>query len=153
MEQLIRTPKEIGDSLKARGVKPSVIRIRVMQYLLENKVHPNADVIYKVLLRDIPTLSKTSIYNTLKTLSSKGLILEVMTGAGEIRFDGYPERHAHFMCNECGVIMDVKLECETCSTPDLNGCKVMEQSIYLKGICAACAGGEKKNVKKTGRRK
>lgn len=151
MEPAILTPKEIGDSLKAKGVKPSVIRIMVMQYLLENRVHPNADAIYKVLIKEIPTLSKTSIYNTLKTLSSKGLILEVLTHNGEIRFDGYPRRHAHFMCVECGSIMDAKLECETCRTPDLNGCRVTEQSIYLKGVCAICGSGEKKHVRKNGK--
>ena len=81
------------------------------------------------------------------------MILEVMTGAGEIRFDGYPARHGHFLCVECGKIMDVNLECTACKIPDLNGCKVTEQSIYLKGICAECGSGDKKNGKKSGKSK
>lgn len=148
MELSTLTPKEVSDLLKAKGVKPSVIRIKVMKYLLENRVHPNADMIYKTLIREITTLSKTSIYNTLKILASKGLILEVMTGNGEIRFDGYPDRHAHFMCTECGNIIDVRLDCNRCSTSDLNGCKVTEQSVYLKGICAVCGSEDRKSGKR-----
>lgn len=146
MVDKLKTPKEIGDTLRSKGVKPSVIRIRVMQYLLEHRAHPNVDTIYKFLIKEMPTLSKTSIYNTLKTFSSKGLVLEVMTGSGEILFDGYPERHAHFTCTECKKIVDVSLDCEMCKTHGLEGFTIMEQSVYLKGICGECS--EKKTGKK-----
>jgi Fur family transcriptional regulator, peroxide stress response regulator len=147
------TPKETGDMLKSRGVKPSVIRIRVMQYLLANRIHPNAETIYKALLREIPTLSKTSIYNTLKTLSSNGLVLEIMAKNGEVRFDGYPERHAHFMCTSCGMIRDVELKCASCRTTGLQDCKVENETVYFKGLCAECSGAPEVNAKKKGKKK
>ncbi|MEI7542162.1 MAG: Fur family transcriptional regulator [bacterium] len=146
MVDKIKTPKEIGEMLRSKGVKPSVIRIQVMKYLLEHRAHPNVDTIYKFLIKEMPTLSKTSIYNTLKTFSSKGLVLEVMTGSGEILFDGYPERHAHFTCTECKKIVDVSLDCEICKTHGLEGYTITEQSVYLKGICTEC--GKVKSTKK-----
>ena len=142
MEEKI-TPGEAGGRLKARGIKPSVIRIRVLQYLLENRIHPAADTIHRALLKEIPTLSKTSIYNTLKTLSLRGMILEIMTPAGEVRFDGYPSRHAHFMCLYCGEIRDVGILCGPFKTRDLKGAEIMEEALYLKGRCAKCKVGKK----------
>ncbi len=142
------TPGEAGSRLKASGIKPSVIRIRVLQYLLENRIHPAADTIYRALIREIPTLSKTSIYNTLRTLASRGMILEIMTPAGEVRFDGYPARHAHFMCLYCGEIRDVGILCGPCKTRDLKGAEIMEEAIYFKGSCANCKDGKKTKGRK-----
>jgi Fe2+ or Zn2+ uptake regulation protein len=147
MEEKI-TPGEAGERLKARGIKPSVIRIRVLQYLLENRIHPAADTIYRALIKEMPTLSKTSIYNTLKTLSSRGMILEIMTPAGEVRFDGYPARHAHFMCLYCGEIRDVGILCGPCKTSGMKGAEIMEEALYFKGRCAKCKGGKKGKSRK-----
>ena len=73
------------------------------------------------------------------------MILEIMTPEGEVRFDGYPDRHAHFMCYSCGEIQDVGVFCPSCKTQDLNGAVVMEEAIYLKGYCTEC--NEKKKLK------
>jgi Fur family ferric uptake transcriptional regulator/Fur family peroxide stress response transcriptional regulator len=147
------TTGETGDRLRAKGIKPSVIRIKVFQYLLENRIHPTVDTIYRALLKEIPTLSKTSIYNTLRALNSKGMIIEIMTPGGEIRYDGYPARHAHFMCLKCGVIKDVSLSCTSCLTPGTEGLKVTEEAIYLKGYCEKCFEKKKKEKPKTTRRR
>jgi Fur family peroxide stress response transcriptional regulator len=132
------SPKETGDKLKANGIKPSVIRIKVLQYLLENRVHPNADTIYKSLVKEIPTLSKTSIYNTLKTFGEKNVVLELSGSNGEVRYDGYTHRHAHFMCTDCGKIYDVKLGCVSCNSDELRNFRVAEESVYMKGTCPEC---------------
>lgn len=59
--------------LTAHNVKPSVQRMAVMEYLLDHRTHPTADEIYLALHRKMPTLSKTTVYNTLKILTGKGL--------------------------------------------------------------------------------
>lgn len=45
-------------------IKPSVQRIAIMDYLLKHKTHPCIDEIYTALCKEIPTLSKTTVYNT-----------------------------------------------------------------------------------------
>ncbi|MBR4922900.1 MAG: transcriptional repressor, partial [Bacteroidaceae bacterium] len=47
------------------GIKPSVQRIAIMDYLMTHRTHPAIDEIYLALCEDIPTLSKTTVYNTL----------------------------------------------------------------------------------------
>ena len=46
------------------NIKPSMQRIAIMDYLMVHRVHPTADEIYNALYPTMPTLSKTTIYNT-----------------------------------------------------------------------------------------
>ena len=50
--------KEVYEYLTAHGVKASVQRVAVMQYLLQQMGHPTVDEIYQALVDHIPTLSK-----------------------------------------------------------------------------------------------
>ena len=52
--------------LQGYGIKPSIQRIAIMDYLLTHKTHPSIEEIYLALCDEIPTLSKTTVYNTLK---------------------------------------------------------------------------------------
>lgn len=53
-------------------IKPSVQRIAIMDYLLNHKTHPCIDEIHTALCKEIPTLSKTTVYNTLKLFVEHG---------------------------------------------------------------------------------
>ena len=64
----------IKEILLEHEVKPSLHRINVLKYIIENKNHPSVDVIYRALVNTIPTLSKTTVYNTLKLLTEKRII-------------------------------------------------------------------------------
>ncbi len=75
------------DYLREHDIKPSTIRIKVLEFLLNNKIHPTVDDIYKSLLEDIPTLSKTSVYNTLDLFSEKGIVNIVALYEKELRYD------------------------------------------------------------------
>lgn len=59
------------ERLLDHNIKPSMQRIAIMQYLMEHPIHPSADDIYTALSPSMPTLSKTTVYNTLKLFSSK----------------------------------------------------------------------------------
>lgn len=133
------TTKEITEHLKANKIKPSLIRLKVMQYMAGTRAHPNVDLIHKTLSKEIPTLSKTSIYNTLKAFVKAGVVREIMIEENEIRYDAYVDRHAHFKCTVCGGLQDINLRCVSCAAVNkLEGNKVLEEHIYMRGICADC---------------
>ena len=52
--------------LQQYGIKPSLQRMAIMEYLMAHHIHPTVDDIYIALYQSMPTLSKTTIYNTLK---------------------------------------------------------------------------------------
>ena len=54
---------DIGNYLKKHNIKPSYQRMKIFQYLLDNHNHPTVDTIYRALCTEIPTLSKTTVYN------------------------------------------------------------------------------------------
>jgi|DewCreStandDraft_4_1066084.scaffolds.fasta_scaffold21689_2 Fe2+ or Zn2+ uptake regulation protein len=137
---------EIKEELLKYKIKPSLIRIKVYEYLKRTREHPDAEKIYRVLAREIPTLSMTSIYNTLKVLTKNGAIKEIMIEEDEIRYDGYNERHAHFKCVNCGKLYDLKLKCKSCfDAIEIKKAKIFDEHIYFVGICDKCIKKGEKN--------
>ena len=63
---------DVVKRLQNHNIKPSVQRIAIMNYLIEHRTHPTVDEIYTALSPSIPTLSKTTVYKTLKLLSEQG---------------------------------------------------------------------------------
>ena len=118
------------------NVRPSVVRIGVLNYLLSNRTHPPADEIYKALEENIPTLSKTSVYNTLKLLSEKDIIKVIEIDPQQIRYDGYTGFHGHFRCDNCSMIYDLDLK-EPKEDPE--GFFVKHKEVYYYGTCNKCA--------------
>ncbi len=133
--------KEIGKIdtyLIKHGIKPSYQRIKVFDYLINNKNHPTVDIIYKKLVEEIPTLSKTTVYNTLKLFHEKKIIIIVNIEDNETRFDANISNHGHFKCIKCGKIYDFELTGNELNFPKLNNFSIDEQHVYLKGICPDC---------------
>lgn len=112
-------------------------RISVYRYLLENKIHPTVETVYSALKIENPSLSKTTIYNTVDTLTKAGLVRVVRTKEGEVRLDGFTDRHGHFYCTQCENVYDFSLE--GCSVPDsLTGFQMEEFDVRASGLCSSC---------------
>ncbi len=126
--------------LTAHGIKPSVQRMAVMGYLLENRTHPTADEIYNALAPSIPTLSKATIYNTLKLLVEKGAALQVNIDGRGACYDGYTAPHAHFLCRSCGKVFDFVLKRprleRLAEAPD--NFSIDTAALHFQGICSNC---------------
>lgn len=129
------------ERLEHFGIRPSVQRVAVMHYLLTHRTHPTVDEIYQALMTEIPTLSRTTVYNTLHLLHQHGAVLALCIDGINAHFDGYTHPHAHFMCTECGEVYDVDLD-DTAfverNTPQ-NAAQISEVQLYYKGTCADCA--------------
>lgn len=127
--------------LTEKSVKPSHIRIKVLEYLDKNRIHPTADEIYEGLEKEIPTLSKTSVYNTVKLFRQAGLIAELTIEEDKLRYDFNTAFHGHFKCERCGKVYDVP-EVDT-ENKNLEGFLVKEKNVYYSGVCKGCLGDNK----------
>ena len=110
----------------------------VLKYLLQNRTHPTADQIYTDLQKVIPTLSKTTVYNTLRILSGTGVVRIISIDDNELRFDIDSKDHGHFKCVACGNIYDFAADLDILYSKDLFGFTINEKNIYFKGICPNC---------------
>jgi Fe2+ or Zn2+ uptake regulation protein len=128
--------------LSGFGIRPSVQRIAIMRYLLKNNTHPTADDVFDALRKQIPTLSKTTVYNTLKLFVDNGAALYVGIDEKNARFDGVIEPHTHFRCKSCGCIIDLKMNYEDILPKEFKG-DIDEFYFYLKGLCENC---KQKNI-------
>ena len=77
---------------------------------MTHATHPSAEVIYQELSPYYPTMSLTTVYNTLKALTEAGTIYTLKIERDNAHFD-YPHYpHSHFRCRCCGEIFDVPLD-------------------------------------------
>jgi Fe2+ or Zn2+ uptake regulation protein len=129
----------IKETLLKHNISPSFHRLRIYEFLLNNRIHPSVDQIYIQLINDIPTLSKTTVYNTLKSFVEKGLVMPITIENNEVRYDAYVHFHGHFKCIECGALYDLDLSNSGLFDNNfIDGHKITENRFYFKGICKNC---------------
>lgn len=126
--------------LESFGIRPSLQRIAIMDYLLENKVHPTADQVYLSLIGSMPTLSKMTVYNTLQLFAKSGAVLSLGVDPRHRRFDGDTTVHGHFICNQCGKVEDVmysqqQIDMVISTMPQRANAAV---EVTYTGLCASC---------------
>lgn len=129
----------VGEYLAKHGIRPSLQRIAIMEYLQEHRTHPTADEIYSALSPSIPTLSKMTVYNTLNLFVAAGVTLCLNIEGKNAHFDGDVSDHAHFICKRCGRIFDIPMEeAGVASSVAERGFEVEEVHLYYKGCCKEC---------------
>ena len=82
-------------------------RNAILSYLQATNEHPSAEAVYMGVKEACPDLSLGTVYRNLALFKEQGLIISVGTVKGVERFDGYVEPHVHFICTECGRVMDL----------------------------------------------
>ncbi len=128
---------EIKSFLLEKDIKPTLIRIKTLEYLWSTKEHPDADMIYREISKYIPTLSITSIYNTLNNFVEKGIVTAIKIDEGVIRYDGDTTSHGHFKCIKCGKVLDIDIKQDIFREKIKEG-EVLEEHIYIIGVCNEC---------------
>lgn len=131
---------ESYERLITYNIKPSMQRMAIMDYLMEHRTHPSADEIYTALSPVMPTLSKTTVHNTLRLFAEQGAALMLTIDERNTNFDADTSAHAHFLCKECGKIYDLKSKLDTKLTEAFQseGNEITEMHYYYKGTCKNC---------------
>lgn len=124
--------------LKENNLKVTPQRLIVLKYLGEHSTHPTTDKIYKDLKTNNPSLSKTTVYNSLEVLEKHGIIQSITISGSELRYDFKHGMHHHFLCKKCGRIIDIDVECPNLGKMLECGHNVEEVHGYFKGICKKC---------------
>ncbi len=136
--------ERLKNTLKEKGLKPTYQRLKVLEYLDKHEnSHPTVEMIYEALARKIPTMSMTTVYNTLSAFLEKGLVAEVTITGTEVRYDFVSTPHHHFFCKKCGNIIDINIKCPIAEKKQTHGHKVEEVHGYFKGLCKDCLKSEK----------
>lgn len=123
----------------------------ILNVLKERTDHPTAEMLYKDLVKIMPTIGIATIYRNLAALCENGQILKIETKQGESdRFDGNLMPHLHFQCLECNEIQDIflndedngKLNDKLKEFANIINAEVTNSKIILKGKCEKCKDKE-----------
>lgn len=126
---------------KEKKLKLTPQRIAVYKYLKSTKTHPSAEVIYKSIQVEYPTMSLATVYKALKTLAEVELVQEINVGEGNFRYDACVVSHPHIQCVKCSKVDDL----ENISFKELNlkaseftDYKILANQVYFYGVCPNC---------------
>lgn len=136
----------IAEHLLEHAIKPSYPRMRILEYLVTKRSHPTVDEIYSNLVKEIPTLSKTTVYNTLNLLIGVNIVRVVTIEENETRYDADVTNHGHFKCDKCGAIYDFHIDTEALKTDGLKNFLIKGKDVYYRGICKECLDDIKNNI-------
>ena len=121
------------------GLKLTPQRLAILRCLDGNDSHPSADDIYRSVLKQFPTMSFATVYNTLEALKSRGNVQELKIDHTKKRYDPDSTAHHHMICSNCKKIVDVHKDFNLSLPDDMTeGFDVKGNSIEFYGICSKC---------------
>jgi Fur family peroxide stress response transcriptional regulator len=121
------------------GLKLTPQRLAILDCLDGNTNHPSAEDIYRVVRRKFPTMSFSTVYNTLEALRQRGEVLELTVDPERKRYDPDTSEHHHLICVRCRKIVDVRADYSIRIPAEVSeGFEVIGNNIEFHGICARC---------------
>lgn len=143
----MRSYKDLEKTLTGKHIKPTAMRLLVLEELLGQK----AAISLSDLQKRMAPVDRVTVYRTLKTFEEKGLVHTIKDGSGVPKFslceeacdhEHHQDAHVHFVCSACG---------RTLCLPDSHipsllipsAFKLESVSVVARGICPDCrAAGE-----------
>lgn len=137
-EHQSHTDENLAKMLHEAGIRPSLQRIAVLSIVMNGKRHPSADEIYSDMADRYPSLSRTTVYNALHSLTEAGLLKALEIESGCMRYDyARQSEHAHFKCRKCGRIFDMKIP-SGLREAIADGFSADSVELSFKGLCPDC---------------
>lgn len=112
----------------------------ILNCVKEGNTHPTAEEVYQRLKQISPTLSRGTVYRNLKLLVQEGELERIACPVE--RYDGNTNPHAHFRCERCGMVCDLKIpyrvEMDQQAAQQM-GTTIRKHDLIFCGTCSACA--------------
>ena len=122
-------------------LKRSKQRDLIKDFLMGRNDHPTADVVYMNVRQQNPSISLGTVYRNLTLLADIGEIQRLRLGDGVDHFDADTSPHYHFICNDCGRVIDLKMDSidgvTDIAAKNFNG-NITGHITYFYGSCDQC---------------
>jgi len=123
------------------GLRLTHQRLEIYRELALSSDHPSAEALHQLLRLKIPTISLDTVYRTLATFASHGLINKVETIESQARFEVTQMRHHHLICRACKQIMDFQWSfIDEVPLPEEIGTwgRIDNKNVVVYGVCNNC---------------
>ena len=130
-------------------IRYSKKREAILTAIRSTTCHPSAEWIYHTLKPTHPDLSLGTVYRNLVFFQQQGQVQSVGVVNGQERFDGNTAPHSHFVCTNCGAVIDlhsVKLDSSLArAVSEQYGLAVERHELTFYGRCQTCIKQEESN--------
>ncbi len=129
------------DALRHGGERLTEPRRAVLQALTELPDHPTAEQVVAAVESSAPAVHRATVYRTLETLTSLGIVTHVHVGHGGTAYHLVAQRHLHAQCHDCGAVVDVPddvLDGVRATLDKVAGFDLDPSHVALSGRCGTC---------------
>lgn len=135
-----KTKIDANAALKGAGLQVTAQRLAVYR-CVHRSSHATADEIAEPVRKEIGTVSRQAVYDSLSALSEHGLIRRFQPAGSSARYETRIDNHHHLMCRNCGTMLDV--DCAKGKAPCLHpvedhGYAIDEAEVIYWGLCPDC---------------
>jgi Fe2+ or Zn2+ uptake regulation protein len=136
----MRTPAEVSQRFRERGLKVTPQREAVVRALAGNDTHPTAEAVHAAVTAEMPTVSLRTVYQVLNDLAEMGELQALDLGTGAARFDPNGDPHHHLVCTRCGRVRDLYATFGQVRVPSgaEQGFAVDSAEVVFRGRCETC---------------
>ena len=140
--------KETGGAekiLREHGARVTPQRVAILRAVGNTGSHPDADAVYRHVVREHPHISRDTVYRTLSMMEEKKIIGSVLFVGNAKRYDPNTERHHHLICLRCRKIFDFAAEKFDLLEPPASWSakfQVFRTTVHVEGICDECQNRE-----------
>jgi len=116
-------------------------REAILKILMKTRGHPTADDIYDEVRKEIPNMSKGTVYRNLKVLQEMGRVRELNLDGTKSRFEVAIASHYHFRCEHCGGVLDLDAPIHAELDGEIakqTGLIIFHHQLEFHGLCVDC---------------
>lgn len=108
--------------------------------LAAHKDHPTAEQLYQELQTAGHSVGLTSVYRILEGFVAQGKAVAIKA-AGEVHYDWVRNDHYHFVCDQCGKIIDLSEDKDLFAklAAEHSFRLLSLQGVVIHGLCQDCA--------------
>lgn len=127
----------LNTEIKKRKTKQHSIILSVVRGM----DHPTADEVYARLRQSAPFIGRATVYRNLSRMTQEGLLKRVDLPDSATRYDCTVKPHSHFVCRNCGAIIDLDVLPEWHKV-QVENMKIETCAYVFSGLCEMCGGRE-----------
>ncbi len=132
--------EKIIEAFRRNGFRATTQRIAIAQVVLGSKDHPTAEQVYELVRRSHPSISLSTVYNTLHAMRDVNMLQELAFDNVH-RYDPNASVHVNLVCQKCGEIVDIEdetIEKEVDRISKRRGFSITGHRFDVYGVCRRC---------------
>lgn len=125
------------ERLRAEGKRVTRER-QLLLDIIDRNPHLDATELFARARARNPRIGLATVYRTLRLLETLDVIDSSDLGEDHGHYELRQEDHVHFVCSECGAVLDVPAPFDPRSFGRRRGFEVRQTRLELVGVCGEC---------------